>query len=252
MRERIWKIMVAILRVIPSSWRKRLCVLLLEAAEKTRHPASGLRELMFLDERLYDHLNLTAISYEGGIHPKHRLMDYHRFFIDRIKKGEKVLDVGCGNGTVAMSMAESGALVTGLDLNKNNITLARKKYQHKNLNFIWGDVTVDVPEGSYDVIVMSNVLEHIRDRVELLKKLQDRFSPRRFLMRIPMFNRHWLVPLKKELGMHYFSDSSHFTEYTLSSFKDEIKDAGLMVYHHESAWGEIWAEVLKCQYPKQA
>ena len=247
MRERIWKILVAIFRAIPSSWRKRLCSLSFEAAEKSRQPVSSLRELMVFEERLMYHLNQTAIRYEGGIHPKHRLMEYHRFFVDRIEKGEKILDVGCGNGAVAMSMAESGALVTGLDLNEDNITHARKKYRHKNLNFIYGDATVDVPEGPYDVIVMSNVLEHIRDRVELLKKLQDRFSPRRFLIRIPMFNRHWFVPLKKELGMPYFSDPTHFTEYTLNSFMDEMKDAGLKVHHYESAWGEIWAEAIKCR-----
>lgn len=247
MRKRIWKILVAIFRSIPSSWRSRLCCLSFEAAEKNPQPASGLRELIFFDERLTFHLNQAAIRYEGGIHPKHRLMNYHGFFVDRIKAGEKVLDVGCGNGTVAMRMAQSGALVTGLDLNADNIAFARKKYRHKNLNFICGDVTDDFPGGPYDVIVMSNVLEHIQDRVELLKKLQNRFRPKRFLMRIPMVNRHWLVPLKKELGMPYFSDSTHFTEYTLGSFQDEIRTAGLNVHHHESAWGEIWAEVFTCQ-----
>ncbi|MDF1592855.1 MAG: class I SAM-dependent methyltransferase [Desulfobacterales bacterium] len=247
MRRLLAKILIALFRATPSSWRKQLCCLSFEAAERNRQPAAGLRELMFLDERLYHHLNQAAIRYEGGIHPKHRLMNYHSFFVDRIEKGEKVLDVGCGNGTVAMHMAESGAFVTGLDLNEENISLSRKRYQHKNLEFIRGDATDDVSGGPYDVIVMSNVLEHIRDRVELLKKLQNSCTPRRFLIRIPMFNRHWLVPLKKELGMPYFSDSTHFTEYTLNSFKAEMKDAGLMVHHHESAWGEIWAEVLKCQ-----
>ena len=238
--------MVAIFRLIPFSWRKRFGSLLFEAAVKNRRPAAGLKELMFLDEQLMDHLHQAAIRYEGGIHPKHRLMEYHRFFVERLAKGEKVLDVGCGNGTVAMHMAEAGAHVTGLDLNENSISFARKKYRHKNLHFRCGDVTADVPDGPYDVIVMSNVLEHIRDRVELLKKLQNRFSPKRFLMRVPMVNRHWLVPLKKELGGFHFSDPTHFTEYTLSSFKDEMKAAGLTVHHHESAWGEIWAEVLKC------
>ena len=243
-RERIWRIMVFLFRMLPAYYRKLLCKISFEAAEKSHEPASGLRELMVFEEQLMYHLHQAAIRYEGGIHPKHRLMEYHRFFVDRIEKGEKILDVGCGKGTVAMSMAESGALVTGLDLNADNITFARKKYRHKNLKFICGDVTTDVPAGPYDVIVMSNVFEHIRDRVELLKKLRDRFSPKRFLFRVPMVNRHWLVPLKRELGMPYFIDSTHFTEYTLSSFKQEIEAAGLKVHQYESAWGEIWAEIL--------
>jgi len=90
---------------------------------------------------------------------------------------------------------------------------------------------------------MSNVLEHIEDRIGLLKMIQDKINPERWLIRVPMINRHWLVPLKKELGMSYFSDPTHYTEYTLESFKDEMVDAGLEVRHTEVTWGEIWAEV---------
>ncbi|NQT63468.1 MAG: class I SAM-dependent methyltransferase, partial [Candidatus Marinimicrobia bacterium] len=105
-------------------------------------------------------VNQTAIRYEGGIHPKHRLMDYHRFFIERLNKNDRVLDIGCGYGAVAFSMAKAGALVTGVDMDGANIQQARERYQHKNLKFLLGDVRKDLPEGNFNVIVMSNVLEH--------------------------------------------------------------------------------------------
>ena len=49
--------------------------------------------------------------------------------------------------------------------------------------------------------------------------------------------------MKKELGLPYFLDDTHFTEYTQESFEQEMAGAGLSVNHLEVRWGEIWAEV---------
>jgi hypothetical protein len=95
----------------------------------------------------------------------------------------------------------------------------------------------------FDLIVLSNVLEHLENRPQFLRKLCDTFSPSRILLRVPMFERDWRVPLKQELGMDYRLDSTHFTEYTPESFSDEISAAGLLIIHQEVRWGEIWAVV---------
>ena len=58
---------------------------------------------------------------------------------------------------------------------------------------------------------------------------------------MPMINRHWLVPLHKELGMPY-GDPTHYTEYTQQSFEEELHAAGLVITHLQINWGEIWAE----------
>jgi len=67
-------------------------------------------------------------------------------------------------------------------------------------------------------------------------------KPGRWLIRVPMFNRHWFVPLRKELGMSYFSDQTHYTEYTQQSFEEELEAAGLAITYQQINWGEIWAE----------
>ena len=46
------------------------------------------------------------------------------------KKGEKILDVGCGQGVFARKLAERGAEVTGIDASKNLIKLAQKRSPH--------------------------------------------------------------------------------------------------------------------------
>ena len=205
---------------------------------------SAMRVLLKADDFLTKCINRLAIEYDGGVHVKHRLMKYHDFFVERISPGERVLDVGCGYGAVAYSVASrAGAVVVGIDLRAENIVKARQLFQHPNLSFLQGDVLQGLPKESFDVIMLSNILEHIEQRVEFLTIVHERLSPQRCLIRVPMFNRDWRVPLREELAMSYFSDPTHYTEYTQESFEKEIRAAGLTITHLQINWGEIWAEV---------
>lgn len=205
----------------------------------------ALRFLFRLDAALYPLQGVQSIRYGGGLHTKHRHMRYHDFFVQRVKLGDRVLDIGCGNGAVARDMAEKGgAEVTGIDLHEPYITQALQQYVHPRVRYILGDALTDLPNEAFDVIVMSNVLEHLEQRVEFLRRVQARYRPARWLIRVPLFERDWRVPLKKELGLDYRLDPTHYIEYTQETFADEMRQAGLTISHQEVRWGEIWAEVV--------
>jgi len=212
---------------------------------KTLSAKEAARFVMLLDSKLYSLQGNAAVRYGNGIHTKHRHMQYHDFFVNRIIKNEKVLDVGCGIGAVSYAVAQrSGAIVIGIDLNLSNIEKARVGFNHANIVYIVGDALTDLPQNKFDVVILSNVLEHIENRIDFLKRLCLTVSLKRLLIRVPLFERDWRVPLKKELGIDYRLDSTHFTEYTHESFSDEMKEAGLIITHLESRWGEIWAEAV--------
>ena len=69
------------------------------------------------------------------------------------------------------------------------------------------------------------------------------YNPQKILLRVPIFERDWRVPLKEELGVDYRLDQTHFIEYRQDEFWKEIKEAGFEVDHFVVKWGEIWAEV---------
>lgn len=206
-------------------------------------PKSSLVFLFNLQKRITTLISDRASDYEGGVHPKHHLMQYHLFFTQRLKPREKVLDIGSGRGFLAYQMAKVGAKVTGIELSQKNIGISNRLYKDPNLIFIHGDALKDLPPGQYDTAVMSNVLEHIDNRVAFLKKVQAACHPKRWLIRVPSFDRDWTVALAKELGVDSRLDETHFTEYTDDSFRNEMKQAGLNITHFEKQWGEIWAEL---------
>jgi SAM-dependent methyltransferase len=207
-------------------------------------PGDGLRFLFDLDSRLYTLQGQLSVAYDGGLHTKHRHIRYHDFFVERVSPDEHVIDLGCGNGAVSYDMAsKAGCKVVGVDLVDSNIRQAREKYAHPNVAYILGDVLKDLPEEKYDVVVLSNVLEHLPDRALFLRNVADKTGAKRFLIRVPLFERDWRVPLKKELGVEWRLDGTHETEYTLESFALEMQEAGLKSVHQEVRWGEIWTEV---------
>lgn len=202
--------------------------------------------LMLLDNKLYTLHGTAANRYGSGIHIKHRLIKYHDFFIKRVGMNEKVLDIGCGNGCLTYDVAIKvpGVTIVGIDINEKNIEYATKHYSNGNIYYHHGDALKIKNRQTFDVIILSNVLEHIEQRIEFLKKVVELLEPKKLLIRVPIFERDWRVPLKKELGIDYRLDKSHFTEYTLESFTDEMISANLNIVHLESRWGEIWAEVI--------
>ena len=204
-------------------------------------PRDGLRLLLELNNKIYILTGKLACNYGDGLHPKHRLMKYHDFFVRRLSQGERLIDIGCGKGALAYDMAKcGGVMVTGIELNESSLVEAKKRYSHERVRYAYGDVLKDLPDESFDVAIMSNVLEHLPNRVEFLRVAQERLKPKGWLICVPLYERDWRVPLMDELDIDYGLDSTHFIEYTQEQFAQELDQAGLEIIYQETRWGEIW------------
>lgn len=247
MKRTLWNGLVRMTAAMPAELRMALADLLFCAGAARNPPREGLVELLQAYERLEHRLDEAAIRHEGGDHPKHHLTDYHRFFVERIGAGDRVLDVGCGEGVLAASLAGTGARITAVDLKPENIEAAQRRHAHANVHYAVADVTRTVPHGPHDVVVLSNVLEHIENRQAFLRGIAAVAAPKRWLIRVPAINRDWRVPLRRELGLPSFCDPEHFIEYTPETLKGELEFAGLVVTEEQVAWGEIWVSAVACK-----
>jgi SAM-dependent methyltransferase len=230
--------------LLPEKLRNLFFTALLILDSRNGDPKRGLKRLFHIQDRLEWVINERAMVFGKGEHPKHRLTCYHSFFTNRINNGERVLDVGCGYGAVARSIAQQhpNSTVLGMDLNRSRLSQAQSTKNPPNLNFLLGDATQEVPLGGWDVVILSNVLEHIEGRIGFLRALREATMASRILIRVPLFERDWKIPLRRELGIPYFSDSDHKIEHQLSEFYAELDEAQLLVTEVKTLWGEIWAD----------
>jgi len=108
-------------------------------------------------ERLKEKLRTTWNAGDYGIIAR-GLRDSAEQFLARsfIEPGEKLLDVGCGSGQIAIPAARAGAKVTGIDIAENWIAqaISRADAEGVNVRFDVGDVEdMPYPDAAFDVVI---------------------------------------------------------------------------------------------------
>jgi SAM-dependent methyltransferase len=205
-----------------------------------------IKPILKLHSFTYTFAGKLAIVLNNGVHPKHQIMQYKEWFVENIKEEWVILDVGCNTGMMPEVMSQKAKYVYGLEINCKHIKEAQAKRQRDNIEFICADATsFDYnPLEAIDCLTLSNVLEHIEERVAFLNKLSSQVKWRdekRFLIRVPMIDREWITIYKKQIGLDYRLDPTHFTEYTFKQFKEELEEAHLNIEKFEIKFGELYA-----------
>ncbi|UJF19958.1 bifunctional 2-polyprenyl-6-hydroxyphenol methylase/3-demethylubiquinol 3-O-methyltransferase UbiG [Vibrio sp. SS-MA-C1-2] len=97
--------------------------------------------------------------------------------------GKKVLDVGCGGGILAESMAKEGADVTGLDMGAEPLNVARlhalESQTPLKLEYIQKTIEEHAEQfpQRYDVITCMEMLEHVPDPLSIIKSCAKLVKP---------------------------------------------------------------------------
>ncbi len=133
-----------------------------------------------------------------------RLNKYYDDLISHIKKGQKVLDIGCGTGALTLKAAQIGAKVKGIDDNSQMLEIAQKRVAAANLaqNIQLSEMGVGELESeeskSYDAVMSGLCFSEISDdeivytlnEVERILKpggillIADEVSPKNILKKI--------------------------------------------------------------------
>lgn len=96
--------------------------------------------------------------------------------------GKNVLDVGCGGGILAESMAREGAKVTGLDIGTELLAVARHHALKSNLAINYIQQTVEEyanthPNAYYDIVTCMETLEHVPDPASIARACAQLVKP---------------------------------------------------------------------------
>ena len=88
-----------------------------------------------------------------------------RAFSGEVRRGLRVLDAGCGNGSTCKEFLALGCAVVGVDLSQSGIDIARKFHRQGRfeLTSVDGTLLDRMVEEPFDLVVSTEVVEHLYD-----------------------------------------------------------------------------------------
>ncbi|MCK9241078.1 class I SAM-dependent methyltransferase [Desulfocurvus sp.] len=183
---------------------------------------------------------LASAIEPDGAHPKIRLMDPHGWLVDHADPAWSVVDVGCGVGNLAVRLAPRCRRYVGIDIHARSIEKALAKGV-PGAQFRQCDAAAFGDYAEFDAVVLSNCLEHIERRDELLAYIfKGPGAPRHLLLRVPTIERDWFTLYKRDIGADWRLDETHFTEYTREELVAELERAGLEILRFERRYDEFF------------
>jgi methionine biosynthesis protein MetW len=155
----------------------------------------------------------------------------HMQIVGAIRPGSRVLDLGCSQGLLARPLLEKEVRVTGVDVGAGE-RLARElaEYHQRDL-----EEALDIPcEREFDYVVCADVIEHLKNRRELLRSARRYLKPDgRLIISTPnialWFYRLSLLVGRFEYGPRGVLDHDHTHLYTRDSFRREVEGAGFRI-----------------------
>ena len=144
---------------------------------------------------------------------------------------DRVLQVGTGTGFLAAQMKSLGCNIVGVEQDLEMAELARQYCA----NLVVGDIErLDFSsEKPFDLIILGDVLEHVRSPQAILTRLKNLLKPGgKILLSLPNVPNIWvrLFPRLREKAVGVL-DESHLRFFTLASSKKLATDSGLDIVH---------------------
>ena len=94
------------------------------------------------------------------------------FLLDHVRAGDRVLDLGCGDGAFAAALVQAGAAVTGVDVAAEAVRRARVRAPQARVEQVAEGAALPLAEDAFDVVWAGEVLEHVADLVGLLAEVR--------------------------------------------------------------------------------
>ena len=158
------------------------------------------------DSRLRGNDNTTVISERNKMTSRESL---------------SLLDVGAGNGLFLKFFKAHGFQVSGYELEKENVTNMKKDPVLKNETILQGDITKMSGNEDFDLVIASDVIEHIKDDVLAIKNLWSFVKPGGMMLITVPAHAHLYGKRDEKWG--------HFRRYDMRVLLDHI-EKGVLSY----------------------
>ena len=151
----------------------------------------------------------------------------------------RILDIGCGVGTVSLYLGANGKKVCGIDISRSGILVAKQNAKNfgleKSIKFSVIDFPKVLPRKTFDLIICSEVLEHIRnDKMAVVRMNSILRKGGVVIASSPSLN----APLyKMGLLKNFDREVGHLRRYKEESFKNLFEAAEFKVLETKKTEG---------------
>lgn len=157
----------------------------------------------------------------------------HAKLLEAVGRENRVLDVGCSSGYLAAPLAARRNTVVGVELD----AAAARAAQAFCERVLLGDVeTMDLQlePGSFDVVLLGDVIEHLREPVDTLRRLRRFLRPGGRLVLSTPNVANWAIRLSLLAGRWRYTDRgildrTHTHLFTRATLREAIEGAGYVV-----------------------
>jgi SAM-dependent methyltransferase len=147
------------------------------------------------------------------------------FMRAHVARGDRTLDLGCGDGWMTAELAAHGATPIGVEIAPAAIGRARR--HHPRLDFRLAEIEGELPfeDNAFDIVWASEVIEHIADTARWLSEVRRVLHPGgRLLLTTPNHSR--LRLLAGGIGRYSEPLGDHLHLYAAGSLRGVLADFG--------------------------
>jgi len=131
-----------------------------------------------------------------------------KLLVRHLPQRARVLEIGCGEGILLAELATVGFDVHGIEPSESGSARARRK----GLNVLTGYFPHTKPDGYFDAVILSHVLEHLSDPMEILGSI-SKVVPQGYLLLVQT-NYKGLVPRWDKENWYAWAPQEHFWHFT--------------------------------------
>jgi 2-polyprenyl-3-methyl-5-hydroxy-6-metoxy-1,4-benzoquinol methylase len=151
-----------------------------------------------------------------------------RFLNENVGPGERVLDVGCGEGRFAVGLARAGASVVGIDVAQEPLRRARERHPELDVRLVSSKRGWELADASFDVAWAGEVIEHVADTAAWLSEVRRVLRPGgRLLLSTPAHGRLTILSLAlstRAFAARFDPRGDHLRFYSRATLKELLED----------------------------
>jgi 2-polyprenyl-3-methyl-5-hydroxy-6-metoxy-1,4-benzoquinol methylase len=151
-----------------------------------------------------------------------------RFLNENVGAGERVLDVGCGEGRFAAELARAGATVVGIDVAEEPLRRARELHPELDVRLVDAEGGWELADASFDVVWAGEVIEHVADTAAWLSEVRRVLrSGGRLLLSTPAHGRLTILALalsRRAFAARFDPRGEHLRFYGRATLTELLED----------------------------